>query len=153
MLSIRCERVAARWRHCGRPSGESGTSQPDHAILDPEWCSGGRLVPMIDDPAKEYLHGDFREVRETMLYKLEGVAEYDARRPLTYTGTNSPRLDQAPVDHRGLVFRRGVRGARSQNDSPGGTKTPTAAPTCGPLRTSRASISSTATGAYGNTRT
>ena len=43
---------------------------------------------MIDDFAKEYLHSDLREVRETMLWKLEGLAEYDARRPLTRTGTN-----------------------------------------------------------------
>jgi hypothetical protein len=44
--------------------------------------------PMIDDFAKEYLHSDLREVRDTMLWKLEGLAEYDARRPLTSTGTN-----------------------------------------------------------------
>jgi hypothetical protein len=43
---------------------------------------------MIDDFAKEYLHSDLREVRETMLWKLEGLTEYDARRPLTPTGTN-----------------------------------------------------------------
>lgn len=44
--------------------------------------------PVIDDFAKEYLHGDLRYVRETMLWKLEGLSEYDARRPLTRTGTN-----------------------------------------------------------------
>ena len=43
---------------------------------------------MIDDFAKEYLHGDLRYVREAMLWKLEGLGEYDARRPLTPTGTN-----------------------------------------------------------------
>jgi hypothetical protein len=43
---------------------------------------------MIDQFAKEYLHSDLRDVRETMLWKLEGVGEYDARRPLTSTGTN-----------------------------------------------------------------
>jgi hypothetical protein len=43
---------------------------------------------MIDELAKEYLHRDLREVRETMLWKLEGLAEYDVRRPLTPTGTN-----------------------------------------------------------------
>ena len=36
---------------------------------------------MIDQFAKEYLHRDLRDVRETMLWKLEGVGEYDARRP------------------------------------------------------------------------
>jgi hypothetical protein len=43
---------------------------------------------MIDEFAKEYLHRDLRDVRETMLWKLEGLAEYDVRRPLTPTGTN-----------------------------------------------------------------
>jgi hypothetical protein len=43
---------------------------------------------MIDDFAKEYLHSDMRDMRETMLWKLEGLSEYDARRPLTDTGTN-----------------------------------------------------------------
>jgi Protein of unknown function (DUF664) len=43
---------------------------------------------MIDQFAKEHLHSDLRDVRETMLWKLEGVGEYDARRPLTSTGTN-----------------------------------------------------------------
>jgi Protein of unknown function (DUF664) len=43
---------------------------------------------VIDDFAKEYLHNDLRMVRETMLWKLDGLSEYDARRPLTPTGTN-----------------------------------------------------------------
>jgi uncharacterized damage-inducible protein DinB len=45
-------------------------------------------VPMIDEFAKEYLHGDLREARETLVWKLEGLSEYDTRRPLTSTGTN-----------------------------------------------------------------
>ncbi|WP_406036566.1 DinB family protein [Micromonospora sp. NBC_00898] len=43
---------------------------------------------MIDDFAKEYLHNDLREIREAMLWKLDGLSEYDIRRPLTSTGTN-----------------------------------------------------------------
>jgi len=43
---------------------------------------------MDDAFAKEYLHNDLREVREVMLWKLEGLSEYDTRRPLTSTGTN-----------------------------------------------------------------
>ncbi|WP_433276956.1 DinB family protein [Pseudonocardia xinjiangensis] len=43
---------------------------------------------MIDDFAKAYLHSDLRDVRETMLWKLDGLTEYDVRRPLTSTGTN-----------------------------------------------------------------
>ena len=43
---------------------------------------------MIDDFAKEYLHSDLREIREVVLWKLDGISEYDVRRPLTSTGTN-----------------------------------------------------------------
>ena len=43
---------------------------------------------MIDEFAKNYLHGDLREVREELLGKLDGLGEYDIRRPLTRTGTN-----------------------------------------------------------------
>ena len=43
---------------------------------------------MIDAFAKEYLHSDLRDGRATVLWKLEGLAEYDVRRPLTPTGTN-----------------------------------------------------------------
>jgi Protein of unknown function (DUF664) len=43
---------------------------------------------MIDEFAKEYLHGDLRWIREALVWKLDGLSEYDIRRPLTTTGTN-----------------------------------------------------------------
>jgi hypothetical protein len=43
---------------------------------------------MDDAFAKEYLHNDLRDVRGVMLWKLDGLSEYDIRRPLTSTGTN-----------------------------------------------------------------
>jgi hypothetical protein len=43
---------------------------------------------VIDDFAKAYLHNYLRHVREAMLAKVDGLSEYDARRPLTTTGTN-----------------------------------------------------------------
>ncbi|MFI5533883.1 DinB family protein [Kitasatospora sp. NPDC051853] len=43
---------------------------------------------MIDEFAKETLHGRLRRDREALLWKLDGLDEYDARRPLTATGTN-----------------------------------------------------------------
>jgi hypothetical protein len=43
---------------------------------------------MIDDFAKDYLHDNLRSVREVMVWKLDGLSEYDVRRPLTATGTN-----------------------------------------------------------------
>ncbi|HVB45784.1 MAG TPA: DinB family protein [Streptosporangiaceae bacterium] len=38
--------------------------------------------------AKEDLHRYLRAAREALLWKLDGIAEYDIRRPLTPTGTN-----------------------------------------------------------------
>lgn len=45
---------------------------------------------MTDDDtrAKADLHRYLRSAREAMLWKLDGLSEYDARRPLTPTGTN-----------------------------------------------------------------
>ncbi|KIF07093.1 type I restriction endonuclease subunit M [Streptomyces sp. RSD-27] len=43
---------------------------------------------MIDECAKDNLHRRLRRDRETLLWKLDGLSEYDARRPLTATGTN-----------------------------------------------------------------
>jgi hypothetical protein len=43
---------------------------------------------MFDDFAKKYLHSDLCEVRKAMLCKLDGLGDYDIRRPLTSTGTN-----------------------------------------------------------------
>lgn len=43
---------------------------------------------MIDEFAKNNLHGRLRRDREALLWKLDGLSEYDVRRPLTATGTN-----------------------------------------------------------------
>ncbi|MCP2167557.1 DinB family protein [Goodfellowiella coeruleoviolacea] len=43
---------------------------------------------MSDDCVKAYLHECLRWVREAVLAKLDGLSEYDVRRPLTPTGTN-----------------------------------------------------------------
>ncbi|PXX51891.1 uncharacterized protein DUF664 [Nocardia tenerifensis] len=43
---------------------------------------------MIDEFAKQYLHSELRRFREVMIWKLDGLGEYDIRRPLTATGTN-----------------------------------------------------------------
>jgi hypothetical protein len=43
---------------------------------------------VIDDFAKEYLRGELQEIRPALLWRLDGVGEYDVRRPLTSTGTN-----------------------------------------------------------------
>jgi hypothetical protein len=43
---------------------------------------------MIDAFAIEHLHDHLRWVREALVWKLDGLCEYDIRRPLTSTGTN-----------------------------------------------------------------
>ena len=43
---------------------------------------------MIGDAAKAHLHDHLRWVREALVWKLDGLSEYDIRRPLTSTGTN-----------------------------------------------------------------
>lgn len=43
---------------------------------------------MIDDFAKAYMHDDLRDARAAMVSSLDGLSEYDIRRPLTHTGTN-----------------------------------------------------------------
>jgi hypothetical protein len=43
---------------------------------------------VIDQFAQDYLHDDLRGARQGMVTKLDGLGEYDVRRPLTVTGTN-----------------------------------------------------------------
>ena len=43
---------------------------------------------MIDEFAKDHLHDHLRWAREALVWKLDGLCEYDIRRPLTSTGTN-----------------------------------------------------------------
>ena len=43
---------------------------------------------MIDEFAKENLHDNLRGIREVLVWKLDGLSEYDIRHPLTSTGTN-----------------------------------------------------------------
>jgi uncharacterized damage-inducible protein DinB len=48
---------------------------------------GGRTVVARPEP-KADLHHYLQVAREALLWKLEGLSEYDIRRPLTPTGTN-----------------------------------------------------------------
>jgi len=43
---------------------------------------------MINELAKDNLHGRLRQDRQALLWKLDGLSEYGFRRPLTATGTN-----------------------------------------------------------------
>ena len=48
----------------------------------------GKLVRVTGRDAKADLHDYLQGAREVLLWKLEGLSEYDIRRPLTPTGTN-----------------------------------------------------------------
>ena len=43
---------------------------------------------MIDGYAKDCLHEELGRARAALVWKLDGLSEYDIRRPLTATGTN-----------------------------------------------------------------
>jgi len=62
----------------------------------------------MDD--KAMLHQYLRENRDSLLAKLDGLSEYDARRPLTATGTNVAGLVKhvasVQLDYFGEVFDR-----------------------------------------------
>ncbi|WP_076262078.1 DinB family protein [Intrasporangium flavum] len=79
---------------------------------------------MIDDFARTYLHDALRWVRESMLTKLDGLSEYDARRPLTSTGTNVlglvRHLAMSEAVYLGAVLDRPLQGM-PRYDDPGYT--------------------------------
>jgi uncharacterized damage-inducible protein DinB len=55
---------------------------------DHEGRSGGSIIAVLDESAKDFLLGRLDAARETLLWKLDGLPDYDIRRPLTATGTN-----------------------------------------------------------------
>ncbi len=79
---------------------------------------------MIDEFAKEYLHDDLRWIREVMEWKLDGLSEYDVRRPLTPSGTNLlglvKHLATTEARYFGEVFGRPFPGPLTEWDDPAG---------------------------------
>jgi len=67
---------------------------------------------MTDTEAKTDLHRYLREARESLLWKLDGLSEYDIRRPMTPTGTNLlglvKHLTTVELLYLGLVFGRHI---------------------------------------------
>ncbi|MEO5834371.1 MAG: DinB family protein [Nakamurella sp.] len=64
----------------------------------------------MSDDAKADLHRYLVQGREALLWKLEGLSEYDVRRPLTATGTNLlglvKHVASVELDYLGEVFDR-----------------------------------------------
>lgn len=55
---------------------------------------------MIEDFAKDHLHARLWRDRKALLWKLDGLSEYDARRPLTATGTNLLGRSRSTTPHK-----------------------------------------------------
>lgn len=70
----------------------------------------GDDAPFQPPDPKATLHRYLRRQREALLWKIEGVSEYDARRPMTPTGTNLIGLLRhsagTEVDYFGVTFGR-----------------------------------------------
>ena len=80
---------------------------------------------MIDDFAKAYLHDDIRSARQSLLGKLDGLSEYDVRRPLTRSGTNLlgliKHLTMSEAWYLGAIFGRPCPEQLPRFDDPGYT--------------------------------
>jgi uncharacterized damage-inducible protein DinB len=78
---------------------------------------------VIDDFAKAYLHEDLRWVRQSVLDKLDGLSEYDVRRPVTATGTNLlgliKHLTLSEAVYLGDLFERPFPKPHPRFDDPG----------------------------------
>lgn len=78
---------------------------------------------MINDFAKTYLHEDLQWVRQSVLDKLDGLCEYDVRRPLTRTGTNLlgliKHLTLSEAVYLGDLFNRPFPERHPRFDDPG----------------------------------
>lgn len=65
----------------------------------------------MSDP-KEHLHRYLTTVRESVLWKLDGLSEYDLRRPMTPTGTNvlgvTKHLAAVTIGYFGHCFGRNL---------------------------------------------
>lgn len=77
---------------------------------------------MVDDFEKTNLHNYLRWTREAMVSKLDGLSDYDVRRPLTATGTNLlglvKHLAGWEARYLGAVFERPFSGPVVAWDSP-----------------------------------
>ncbi len=81
---------------------------------------GGKVPPM---DAKTELRRDLQAGRDAVLWKLEGLTEYDLRRPMTPTGTNLlglvKHLAFVELGYFGGVFGRPVAQAQAWIDDDG----------------------------------
>ena len=81
------------------------------------------LASVFNDFAKGYLQEDLRWVRQSVVDRLDGLSDYDARRPLTTTGTNLlglvKHLTQTEIVYLGDIFGRPSPESHPQFNDPG----------------------------------
>ncbi len=66
------------------------------------WC---KAAGMNGNDPKAVLHRYLQTARDALLWKLDGLSEYDARRPLTPTGTNLLGVVKHVAERRGRLPR------------------------------------------------
>jgi uncharacterized damage-inducible protein DinB len=85
---------------------------------------GGKLSLMSESDPKADLRRYLQAAREAILWKLEGLSEYDVRRPMTPTGTNLlglvKHLANVEVGYFGDTFGRTFDGPLPWPDGPEG---------------------------------
>ena len=108
---------------------------------------------MTNLDVKEELHGYLRGARETLVWKLDGLSEYDIRRPLTPTGTNLLGLVKHSTATTPRLLRRGVRTIQRRVTRSGSRALQGRPPSSGRPPTSPDTTSSTAIEAPGTSPT
>ena len=73
-------------------------------------AAAGKLADMTAPDHKAELHRYLRVAREALLWKLDGLSEYDVRRPMTPTGTNLlgviKHVASVTIEYFGVCFGR-----------------------------------------------
>ena len=125
-VPARARRGAGRPGDDGRRGGRPGLRRP-HGV-GAAW-QGAR---MTDTARKADLQRYLQPGRDALLWKLEGLSEYDVRRPMTPTGTNLlglvKHLAYVEMGYFGAAFGRPVDRRRG----PGSRTTASPTGTCGP---------------------
>src|SRR5438105_15581086 len=71
-----------------RPPSAAGRVDSDGNPPPEPRSRSGRLCGMAEPDPKADLHRYLQAAREALLWKLDGLSEYDIRRPMVPTGTN-----------------------------------------------------------------
>ena len=108
---------------------------------------------MAESDPKAVLQRYLQIARDALLWKLDGLSEYDVRRPLVPTGTNLLGLVKHVASVEAGLPRRHLRSAVPASRCRGSRPTPRSTPTCSRPPTRPASRSSTSTTACGPTPT